>query len=255
MPLVEKIRGRISSWTSRYLSYAGRLQLISSVLMSIVNFWASVFRLPSKCLMEIEQMGASFLWTGPDLKTAGAKVAWSEICKPKNEGGLGIRALKEVNLVYSLKLTWRMLTGDSLWEKWIRMYLLKKKSFWEVKAQTQAGSWMWRKLLKLREIAKTFFKMEIGNGRHISFWYDKWYDKGDISVLLGGRGIIEMGIRKDATLAEVALRFRRGRKHHSEVLNELEVSLESVRSLLCNGSDDKGIWRGRKGYKPSFSNS
>lgn len=37
-PLVEKIRNMINTWTSRFLSYAGRLQLINSVLMSIVNF-------------------------------------------------------------------------------------------------------------------------------------------------------------------------------------------------------------------------
>ncbi|CAN7048454.1 unnamed protein product, partial [Brassica rapa subsp. trilocularis] len=34
MTLLEWIRGRICSWTSRFLSYAGRLQLIRSVLMS-----------------------------------------------------------------------------------------------------------------------------------------------------------------------------------------------------------------------------
>lgn len=38
LPLMEKIRGKISSWTCRFLSYAGRLQLINSVLMSIANF-------------------------------------------------------------------------------------------------------------------------------------------------------------------------------------------------------------------------
>lgn len=79
---------------------------------------------------------------------------------------MGIRALKEVNLVYGLKLIWRMLTGDSLWGKWIQVYLLKKRSFWKIKIHTQAGSWMWRKMFKLREFAKGFYKMEIGNGRH-----------------------------------------------------------------------------------------
>lgn len=39
-PLVEKIRNKISTWTCIYLSYAGRLQLINAVLMSIVNFSA-----------------------------------------------------------------------------------------------------------------------------------------------------------------------------------------------------------------------
>lgn len=114
LPLVEKIRGKINTWTCRFLTYAGRLQLIQSVLMSIVNFWASVFRLPGKCMEELEHLCASFLWSGPMLKTAGAKVAWKDICKLKSEGGLGVRVLKEVNTVYGLKLIWRMLSGDSL---------------------------------------------------------------------------------------------------------------------------------------------
>lgn len=36
--LVEKIRKRISSWKGRFLSYAGRLQLINSVIRSLTNF-------------------------------------------------------------------------------------------------------------------------------------------------------------------------------------------------------------------------
>lgn len=51
--LLENIRSRINTWTSWFLSYTGRLQLIKSVLMSLVNFWEAVFRLPSKCKEEI----------------------------------------------------------------------------------------------------------------------------------------------------------------------------------------------------------
>lgn len=114
---METIRGKICSWTCRHLSYAGRLQLINSVLLSIVNFWAAVFRLPSACVKEVEQVCAAFLWTGPALKSSNAKVEWREVCCMKSEGGLGIRDLKEVNRVYCLKLIWRMLNGDSLWGK------------------------------------------------------------------------------------------------------------------------------------------
>lgn len=91
--IFEQIRSKISFWTSRYLPYAGRLQLIKYVLISIVNFWIVVFRLPRKCIKEIEQMCPAFLWTGPLLKNTNAKVAWKEICKAKSEGGLGIRDL------------------------------------------------------------------------------------------------------------------------------------------------------------------
>lgn len=37
-PLIDKVRGRMLSWKNKYLSYAGRLQLIKSVIASIVNF-------------------------------------------------------------------------------------------------------------------------------------------------------------------------------------------------------------------------
>ena len=224
LPLVERARSRINTWTCTFLSYAGRLQLIKAVLMSIVNFWAGVFRLPSKGIKEVEQLCASFLWTGPALKSTGAKVAWRDISKLKNEGGLGIRPLGDVNKVYGLKFIWRVLSGDSIWGKWIRSYLLKKKSFWEVKASTQAGFWMWRKMLKLREIAKTFYRKEVGNGRHTSFWFDKWSDKGVLYDLVGDRCILGMGIRKEATMEEVVLISRRRRKHRVAVLMKLKLS-------------------------------
>ena len=48
-------------------------------------------------------------------------------------------------------------------------------------------------MLKLREVAKTFYKKELGNGRHTSFWFDHWSDKGVLIDLLGNRGIIDFG--------------------------------------------------------------
>lgn len=52
-------------------------------------------------------------------------MVWKDICKEKNEGGLGIRSLNEVNMVYGLKFIWKMLLGDFLWGKWIKMYFFK----------------------------------------------------------------------------------------------------------------------------------
>uniref|UniRef100_A0A0D3D1G8 Reverse transcriptase zinc-binding domain-containing protein n=1 Tax=Brassica oleracea var. oleracea TaxID=109376 RepID=A0A0D3D1G8_BRAOL len=161
-PLVEKIRCRISTWTSRFLSYDGRLQLIKAVIMSLVNFWASVYLLPSKCIRDIERICGAFLWSGPELKSTGAKVAWSTVCWEKEEGGLGIRDLKVVNRVNVLKIIWRLLTGSSLWGKWIRSNLLKQKNFWEIKEDTRMGSWMWRKMIKMREVARSFHKKTWG---------------------------------------------------------------------------------------------
>ena len=253
MPLLEKTRGRICSWTSRFLSYAGRLQLIRSVLMSIVNFWGAAFRLPGQCSKKIEQLCSAFLWSGLELKSTGAKVAWQDICKPKQEGGLGIRALKEVNKVQDLKLIWRLLAGDSLWGKWIKSNLLKKKSLWEISLTSQAGSWIWRKLLKLRDVARTFHMKEIGNGRHTSFWYDKWSNLGVMSELLGTRGVIDLGIQCEATVEEVLQNERRRRRHISVILNEIEKELEHIKEKQRYEVKDVDLWRRDSGLKPKFS--
>ena len=252
LPLVERVRSRISTWTCRYLSYAGRVQLIKAVLISIINFWASVFRLPSGCIKEVEQLCASFLWTGPELKSTGAKVAWKDICKLKCEGGMGIRALKEVNKVAGLKLIWRLLTWDSLWGKWIKNNLLKRKCFWEVKKNTQAGSWMWRKLLKQRDTAKRFYKKNIGNGRSTSFWYENWSSKGILFERLGERGALVMGIRNEATVEEAVLKARR-RKHRNTLLTEVEAKLTKVEEKISENSEDVCLWKYKSGFKEKFS--
>ena len=43
--LVDKVKSRIDDWRNKYLSYAGRLQLIASVLASLNVYWAAVFQI------------------------------------------------------------------------------------------------------------------------------------------------------------------------------------------------------------------
>ena len=54
--LIAKITTRISGWRVRTLSYAGRLQLVVSVLSSIHAYWASVFIIPLSVSKEIEKI-------------------------------------------------------------------------------------------------------------------------------------------------------------------------------------------------------
>lgn len=158
-PLIESIRSRITSWTSRFLSFAGRVQLITSVLASIMNFWSSAFRLPKACIKEIDSLCSAFLWSGPELNCRKAKVAWKDVCKPKEEGGLGIRSLQETNLVCCLKLIWRLVsTNNLLWANWIKQHIIRKASFWATNSNQQggSGSWMWRKMIKYKELPLPF---------------------------------------------------------------------------------------------------
>lgn len=47
---------KVKSWTNRYFSYAGRIQLIKSILFSMQTYWSSLFILPTKVIKEVESI-------------------------------------------------------------------------------------------------------------------------------------------------------------------------------------------------------
>ena len=69
----------------------------------------SAFRIPKKCIKEIDKLCSAFLWSGPALNPNKPKVCWDDVCKLKGEGGLGLKSLEEANTVCCLKLIWRIL--------------------------------------------------------------------------------------------------------------------------------------------------
>ncbi|GKD82445.1 RNA-directed DNA polymerase, eukaryota, reverse transcriptase zinc-binding domain protein, partial [Tanacetum coccineum] len=54
--LIDKVKSRVQDWKNNSLSYAGRTQLIASVLSSIQVYWASVFKLPKLVIDDIEKI-------------------------------------------------------------------------------------------------------------------------------------------------------------------------------------------------------
>ncbi|KAL9293991.1 putative RNA-directed DNA polymerase [Arabidopsis thaliana] len=231
LPLLEKIKSQISSWSTRTLSFAGRLQLLSLVTFSLTNFWIAAFRLPKACIKEIDKLCSAFLWSGPSLNPKKAKVAWSEVCTPKQEGGLGLRSIDEANKV--------------------QKYLIRDGSFWSIKGNTTRGSWMWHKILKYRGIAKQFYRVEVNNGYLTSFWFDEWCSMGCLYDKLGERGFVDLGISKTCTMGEV-MESRRKRHHRNPVLNLIEEEL-SNQKLKRNGDLDTVLWKGKNDhYRNTF---
>ncbi|GKC62627.1 RNA-directed DNA polymerase, eukaryota, reverse transcriptase zinc-binding domain protein [Tanacetum coccineum] len=122
--LLDKIKGRIKNWKNRYLFYEGRLQLIVAVLESIHN--------------------------QNDSANGKGKVSWSSICKPKDQGGLGLRNLQEISA-------------------------------------DKEDSWGWKNLLEIRDQIKDYMVYKIGDGNSTSLcdmiregewkWPSEWHHK------------------------------------------------------------------------------
>ena len=101
--LIDIVDKRIGNWRSKSLSLAGRLQLISSVLASIQVYWPSLFMLPSSVCEQIDKRFKRFLWNRGDNAQGKASVAWKDVCKPKSQGGLGIKSVQLWNKALMVK--------------------------------------------------------------------------------------------------------------------------------------------------------
>lgn len=83
-------------------------------------------------LKDISQVFNRFLRNGGVEDNAKAKVAWKDVCFPK-EGGLGLKDLESSNISAIMRHIWVMFArSGSLWVAWVQAYLLKGKSFWNV---------------------------------------------------------------------------------------------------------------------------
>ncbi|KAG7587002.1 Reverse transcriptase domain [Arabidopsis thaliana x Arabidopsis arenosa] len=202
-PLIEKLINKFRSWAVSSLSYAGRLQLLNSVIYGLVNFWSSVFSLPKACIKKMESLCARFLWSGSIDSYHGAKVAWSDVCYPKREGGLGLRRIGIWNSTLCLKLIWSLFAGSgSLWVAWHHHHHIRGNSFWSLRESVR-DSWNWKCLLRLRHLAEPFVRCNLGNGQLASFWFDSWLPLGPLIKFFGDEGPRDFGVPIQASVASV----------------------------------------------------
>lgn len=95
MPLIDKIVGRITQWSAKLLSYAGRVQLTQSVNYAIINFWIQCLPLPKKVVQKIDVICRSFIWTGGNDVSRKSLITWKQVYSPKNQGGLNFISIND----------------------------------------------------------------------------------------------------------------------------------------------------------------
>ncbi|XP_059295322.1 uncharacterized protein LOC132048633 [Lycium ferocissimum] len=140
--LVEKMVAKIRTWGSRNLSYAGRVQLVNSVLMHIHAYWSFIFLLPKGVMKEIVAICRNFIWSGHTTTGKSPLVAWDDICKPQKEFGLGVKDCHIWNEAAVAKYIWNIANKtDNLWVKWVHHIYLKEIDWWNISLhKTVAGT-------------------------------------------------------------------------------------------------------------------
>lgn len=74
-PLIQKVPDKINSWENKWLTYAGRVQLATTVLMSLQLYWDSIFLLLISVTKHVQKLIRGFICGGTDASKGRAKVA------------------------------------------------------------------------------------------------------------------------------------------------------------------------------------
>ena len=94
---------RLEGWKERFLSKVGHEVLFKAVIQALPTYTISCFLLPKGWCSELNSLVAKFWWghgsAGPKIHWA----KWSDMCKPKEKGGLGFRDWHAFNLALLAK--------------------------------------------------------------------------------------------------------------------------------------------------------
>lgn len=128
--LKKRVQDRLEGWSGQLLSKAGKVTLIKFVVQAIPNYTISTFYIPKKICNDLDAATRKFWWRTNTRSKGMAMKAWSDMCKPKEAGGLGFRQFHDINLVLLSKLAWKIAEGeDTMWTKVLRTKYLKGQSF------------------------------------------------------------------------------------------------------------------------------
>ena len=183
-PVFEKVEARLGGWRARLLSRGGRLVLLKSVLAAIPIYYMSIFRMPAGVRRRLEKAMRSFFWRGsqPEESRGAALVAWTTVCRPVSQGGLGVRHLQHTNTALLTKwVCWILNPSGDLVSVVLRDgygYSLD----WEMWQTPRRGdSAFMASLRKCFPQVQRFFRPQLGNGETFRFWKDNWSGHGCLS--------------------------------------------------------------------------
>ncbi|KAG7543761.1 Ribonuclease H-like superfamily [Arabidopsis thaliana x Arabidopsis arenosa] len=163
--VLEKVSSRLAGWKGRCLSLAGRLTLTKAVLASIPIHTMSTILLPKSTLESLDKVSQSFLWGSHSGQRKQHLVNWKKVCSRKCDGGLGIRASKDMNKALLAKLGWRLIHDqNSLWA---------------------------------RVVVVPGIRWVIGDGNHAKFWTEKWLLNKPLTEVVTGalpHGVLDLRV-------------------------------------------------------------
>ncbi|XP_015160335.1 uncharacterized protein [Solanum tuberosum] len=177
---IKRITGfRITGWQTKLLRYGGRAILVKHVLHFLpIHLLASVTP-PVTVLRQIQSITADFFWGWRTERKKYRWSSWKKLSFPYDEGGVGMRNLKDVCLAFQYKQWWIFRSKQTLWGYFLKAKYCQRSNPISKKWDT-GESLTWKHLMhnKLQVEKHIQWKLNSGN---CSFWWDNWLCIGPIA--------------------------------------------------------------------------
>lgn len=172
-----------------------------------------------------------------------------EICRPKCQGGLGLKPIRLVNEALMIKHLWNILSEkESLWVKWVNTYRLKGGCVWNL-VVPNSTSWSWKQIMKLRDKICDYVGFKIGNGRGCFIWFDRWHSNGPLSKLISHNLLASYGIDvKDKVADWIDNNNWKCSDWYRRFDSVIDVPVPNL-----NEFNDKAVWFNKKNEVMNFS--
>uniref|UniRef100_A0A8I6YB20 Reverse transcriptase zinc-binding domain-containing protein n=1 Tax=Hordeum vulgare subsp. vulgare TaxID=112509 RepID=A0A8I6YB20_HORVV len=181
-------------------------------------FLLSFFEVPVGVRKRLDFYRSRFFWQSDEVKTKYRLARWDIICRPKDQGGLGIENLEVKNRCLLSKWLFKLsVESEGMWLQILKNKYLQQKTLAQVTVRP-GDSPFWKGLMKTKTAFFNMTKFIIGNGESTRFWEDNWL--GDEPLALQYPQLYNIAQRRQTIVAAV--------------LRETPLNIQFRRSLIGN---------------------
>jgi hypothetical protein len=204
----------------------------------------SFFEIPKRVRKRLDFFRSRFFWQSDGHKKKYRLTKWNIICRPKDQGGLGIEVLDLKNKCLLSKWLYKLLTERGVWHELVTNKYLHSKSLSQVKARVN-DSPFWKGLIKNKEDFFSRGSFKVGSGEQTRFWEDTWL--GDTPLSQQYPSLYNIVHAKQASVATVMGQLPLNIGFRQAITGNREVSWTHLCSRLINihltTQPDTFVWK------------
>ena len=148
---------------------------------SLPIFMFSFFQVPKGVRKTLDFYRSRFFWDSDSIKKKHRLTKWNIVCRPKDQGGLGIEVFDIKNNCLLSKWLYKLMNEEGMWQELLHKKYLTHKTLSQV-TSNPTDSPFWKGLMAVKDDFLSPGHFVIGNGMTTCFWEDLWLGNTSLAV-------------------------------------------------------------------------